>query len=305
MSMENDIVKVLEKHSKGLRRSEISKLTGYDKSAVSSYMHNNKGKFFQDGNYYWHLKQGDNNSPTSSFKNDPVLCKLENQEAAKTFTLAYFNSLADWSQSRSQRSDGAAGVHYTKEGKRFEFDSNYEAVFLDYIKDNDLAIAYGTQAMCVKYDTFFRANVDFYPDIVLLTKDYHIAIVEIKPCKFMSHHINIEKYIHLMRYCEENGYMYMMIDPINDFMTFEEFRWMDVDEALFGAFEDLKKEYGFFDDPKKDLNITDTMVEEWYEGFGADYTKEEFNLMVHSMIAYHFLYSKNKYRFDVYNYPKK
>ena len=56
---------------------------------------------------------------------------------------------------------------------------------------------------------------------------------------------------------------------------------------------------------KCSLHITDAIVNHWYEDFGYCYTKEEFKLQVHSMIAYHLLYSKSKFNFDVYNYPQK
>lgn len=319
MSLENDVIYLLKKHPGGLRRSEIAMLLDIDKREVSTFMHSNKDKFYQDDDWYWRLRRPEQYNvilPTKEttikkpkaeiapFK-DPIFSKLNNQSGAKTFSLSYFNSMADWSNGKSHGERKPVVKHKTSDGRIIECDSKYEEKFLDYLKRSKRVITYGGQSLCIKYDSCFREDLSYYPDIAFLTTDNHIAFVEIKPVENMSHHTNIEKYEALQAYCEFHGYTYMMIDPQKDFMTFDELEVMDVCDELEGWFDFLYDEYGNLENHKKEFNFNNNDVELWYSDIGDGYTKEEFRLMVHSLIIREGWFNKKKFGFDVYNYPHK
>ena len=316
MSIEKDIICLLKKHPNGLRRSEIAMLIGTDNRIISSFMHSNKDKFYQDDEWYWYLRNPEQynviipSKETTTKKTkteitpfqDPIFCKLNNQSGAKKFSLSYFNSIADWSNGKSHGERKPVAKHKTIDGRIIECDSKYEEKFLDYLKRSKRVITYGGQSLCIKYDSYFREDLSYYPDIAFLTTDNHIAFVEIKPVENMSHHTNIEKYERLKQYCEKHGYAYMMIDPEYNYMTFDELQNIDVLNGLEVEFMMFGMHYGDLDNYKMPLHFTDQEVESWYNDFGESCTKEEFKLMVHSLIIKYGLYNKKKFGFDVDNF---
>ena len=137
MSLENDIIYLLKKHPSGLRRSEIAMLLDIDKREVSTFMHSNKDKFYQDDDWYWRLRRPEHynvilpnkettiKKPTveiASFK-DPIFSKLNNQSGAKTFSLTYFKSIADWSNDKPHGEHKPIIKHKTLDGRIIECDS--------------------------------------------------------------------------------------------------------------------------------------------------------------------------------------
>lgn len=245
-------------------------------------------------------KKSKKSSRQSQEKKDPVLSKLKNRNRARKFTLDDFNDLADWTYCTSFNEDGY--IYTLPNGNRIECDSKSEIVLLDYLTENKIALAIGGQELCIKYSSAFRSGLDFFPDIVILTKDYHIAIIECKPVTAMSYHRNIEKYEALKVYCEENGYEYMMVDPDHDFITFDEMSKIHIPKAIVDRVEGYLIEYlqrgnrCLLD--KDDISVL-------YEDFSDEYKKGDFTFYMHALVIQKGWYNRFTNGFMVFKKPKQ
>jgi len=228
---------------------------------------------------------------------DEVLCKLNNIQDAKYYTLEEFNELADWRVCKSESDVHNKYSYTTKSGNYIECDSKSELKMWQYLEDNDLIIDGGGQKICIEYNSYFKTGLRYFPDMVVLTKLNHIAIIEVKAVTAMDYHKNIEKYKALIHYCEENGYEYMMIDPDHDFMSFNEL--LDFDLPIWGLFE----LFDCMDEDDEQVFFSQEDVDEWYEEYGEGYKKQDFYLAVHGLIAFFGWYNKYKNGFKFSNKP--
>ena len=173
----------------------------------------------------------------------------------------------------------------------------------EYLRDNNLALEYGGQALNIVFDTPFQRGRNYYPDLAILTVNNRVAIIEVKPATHMDNFENVYKYRSLADYCEKNGYEYMMVDPSRDFMTYEELRDMKVCPGLLAFFEDWNQKPDTEDRPYKHFDDTD--VEEWYVQFGQGYSRDDFRLQVHSLVIRFKWYNKPESSglFSAYNRP--
>ncbi|MCQ2439553.1 MAG: hypothetical protein MJ074_07305 [Oscillospiraceae bacterium] len=287
---------VLKLHPEGLTAKEIADFTGGEKRTANSILYGNLDTFVKDDDSLkWRL--------VCEEETDPVMRKLQNRERARYCSQADFDSLASWEYGHAYNGD----IKYrTKNGKTIECDSKSELRLLEYLEENHLVKDVGGQNLHITYDTAFRQNVGYNPDIVALTRDDHIAVFEVKPVSAMDYHRNIEKYRSLAKYCEKNGFMYAMIDPDSDFTTYEEVVDMAVCPELMVVFsslsekarkaKDSEKPYAFFDESD---------VADWYAKYGAGYTKAQFRLQVHSLVLYFDWYNFSTHGFRVYTGPVK
>ncbi len=294
------IKKVLRASDKGMSARDIANKIGSTRGCVNSYLYAHTDEFEKDASYVplWTIRG------TNYYKNamelDPVILKLQNREGARIFSQKDFDNLADWENGKAYIGDYP---YKTESGKTINCDSSSEVLLLEYLEENGLVQDVGGQALNIRYDTAFRTGCSYKPDIVAFLRDGHIAVFEVKPTSAMDNHKNIEKYRSLAKYCEEQGFLYGMIDPAAGFTTFEELRDMPVCTELLVMFEELndkphtsKKPYKYFDD---------TDVEEWYQKYGSGWSKEQFKLHVHSLIIYYDWYSVSKHGFRVYSRPVK
>ena len=239
-------------------------------------------------------------SSKSLEKKDKVLSKLKNRQRARKYSSDDFEDLADWTYCTSFNEDGY--IYTLPNGNKIECDSKSEIKLLNYLTSKKLALAIGAQELCIKYRTAYRKNVDYFPDLIILTKDEHIAIIEVKPITAMSYHLNVEKYSALQDYCEERGYEYMMVDPDSDYMTFEDLQKMRIPKEIVNSVEwYLRKLLGRTDDcllEKEDIPIL-------YEQFSDDYKKGEFELYLHALIIQKGWYNRFKHGFKVFEKPQK
>ena len=232
-------------------------------------------------------------------KSDIVLSKLSNRKGAKKFTAKEFNALADWEYCRSFNENGY--IYTLPNGNTIECDSKSELAILDYLLSKNAVLEIGGQELCIPYDTAFRDSVNYYPDLVILTKDYHIAIIEVKPVKAMSHHTNIEKYKALQQYCEEHGYEYMMVDPEHDYMTYDDLVNLQIPRKIVERVDDYLVDY--FGTRKCLLEKSDIPV--LYEDFAEEYKKGEFELYLHALVVQRGWYNRFRHGFEVYEIPKR
>lgn len=230
-------------------------------------------------------------------KQNLVLAKLKNRNKAKKFTVKEFKALADWSYCPSFVDNGY--VYTLQNGNRIECDSKSEVEFLDYLVSKKLALEIGAQKICIKYDTAFRKNCEYYPDVVVLTKDNHIALVEIKSVSAMSNHTNIEKYTALKTYCENNRYEYMMVDPQEHYITFDDLQKLTVPKEI----RDRVKKYI---ESKKDTVILEKDdVNNLVNEFRDVYKRIDFELYLHAMVIQNKWYNVYKNGFKVFEKPQK
>lgn len=245
-------------------------------------------------------KKKSKTSRQSKEKKDPVLAKLKNRNRARKYTLDDFNELADWSYCASFNEDGY--IYTLPNGNQIECDSKSETKLLDYLTENKIAIAIGGQELLIKYSSAFRSDLDFYPDIVILTKDYHIAIIECKPVTAMSYHKNIEKYDALRDYCDENGYEYMMVDPDHDYTTYDEMLKMHIPKAIVDRVEAYLVDYL---GKRRSCILDKDDIQILYEDFSDEYKKGEFSILMHALIIQKGWYNRYKNGFMVFENPKQ
>ncbi len=290
--LREDILEVLLHHSEGIKARDIADILGIDKSLINSCLYSNQEIFERDDEYRWYARE---DSDDDGKYDDPVLQKLNNVENAEYFSLDEFNSLADWGVCLSPGDVPTKYYHVTRTGNIINCDSKSELAMWEYLKEKELIVAGGGQKLRIPYETSFRSDLSYYPDMVVLTKLNHIAIIEVKAATAMDNHSNMEKYAGLEEYCYEHGYEFMMIDPINGFITYDELRDMRVVEGLCELFE-VHDEDSCFHFDKED-------VAEWYEELGDGLTKKDFELMVHSCVIYFNWFNKFKNGFEVTNRP--
>ena len=237
-------------------------------------------------------------SRKSQEKTNKVLAKLKNRNKAKKFTLEEFNDLADWTYCDSFNDDGY--VYTLSNGNQIECDSKSEVKLLDYLTSKKLAVAIGGQSLRIQYSSAFRSGLDYYPDIVILTKDMHIAIIEVKPVTAMSNHRNIEKYEALTDYCTEHGYEYMMVDPDHDYMTFDDMQKLHVPSDIVQRVDDyLVNLIG----SKGECLLEKDDIPILYEDFSDEYKKGDFELYLHALVIQKGWYNRFTHGFMVYEEP--
>jgi hypothetical protein len=111
------------------------------------------------------------------------------RKKAKKYSRQEFTLLADWRYGRSFNDD--AIVYVLPNGNEIQCDSKSEVLLLDYLINNQLTLEIGGQELYIPYDTAFKSERFYYPDVVVLTKDYRIAIIEVKPVTAMSYHLTM------------------------------------------------------------------------------------------------------------------
>lgn len=296
-NIEKEINQILNNNPQGLKAREIARLLGMTKSEINKVLYNDKS-FKMDSNYIWKNASAINNVCV-----DEVLQKLNNYTTAKCVTEVEFNKLANWKYGLNHSGNAKIELLYvTQKGNMIPCDSKAEYAMLSYLEENDLIINCGGQNFELDYCSEFKSGRKYYPDIVALTKDHKVIFIEVKPLTAMSAHLNIEKYNALSYFCEENGYAYMMVDPNNNFATYDELYDMDVCQGLYTIFEQLEKETKKLSENQY-ICFDKTDVNKWYELFGTGYTKKEFELMVHSLIIYFGWHNKFKNGFKVFTRP--
>ena len=312
MNAIDNITELLSDYPYGLKAEEIASKLGIDAVSVRSLLYKDcKDMLLRDDEYRWKLNPDYAwEEAISTEKEHWLLKKFENKSGAKVFTLDDFNALADWKYGKSV-SGSATSKYKTRAGNVIECDSESEVKLLKYLDRSDKFIAVGGQALTIPYDSEFVNNKNYNPDIVTLTNDGHIVIIEVKPVSSMSNHNNIEKYYGLKEYCEIKGFEYAMIDPQSDklpfddsdYMTFEQLKNLKIPRTICNLFVPLEKRTAvgsnsFFHFDKSD-------VEEWYKAHKNEFDRNEFDAYIHSLIINKGWFNTGKYGFDVYSRPVK
>ncbi len=203
----------LSKLDVGLKAAELASRFGVTKQQVNRYLYDHDKEFVRDNKFRWTLSR-------DLELNDPVLSKLNNRDNAVSYTLEDHSRLADWNNCTTHSGKKPKCTFRTPDGRVIDCDSKCEKKMLGHLLDSNCIIAWGGQSLCIPYGR--NNSKKYFPDAVVLTKDMHIAIIEVKPFSFMNCRSCVSKYRALEDYCRERGFEFMMVDPYSDYLTFEE-----------------------------------------------------------------------------------
>ena len=308
-----EIKNLLMKYPDGLKAEKIASKLGISVIYLKPFLYSEcKDILVRDDNLIWSLKEKPKqikkprNKRTGKQPEKPkehwFLSKFQNKDAAKRCSSDDFNNLADWSCGKSPSNKPIKKIK-TKCGNIIECDSSSEIRMLEYLERSEVVSAVGGQALTIDYPTCFTAHNKYSPDIVILTTDNRIGIIEVKSTKAMSYHLNIEKYNALQKYCEENGFMFMMVDPDSDYMTFEELKNKSVPDSIKKIFAPMEEaiSIGTIDI----FHFDNKDVDRWYKQVRNDYKRSDFELLLRSLIIQKGWFNKFDRCFNFYNRPVK
>jgi Holliday junction DNA helicase RuvB len=114
-------------------------------------------------------------------------------------------------------------------------DSKLESRFAMALVGTGYVLDIKAQTLEIPYISQELASRRYFPDFVI--KDYkgRIAVIEMKNYDMVSYHLNIDKYEHLRRYCEANGYGYSeVLKPYDsdNYVSMEMLKNEKINEAL-------------------------------------------------------------------------
>lgn len=107
---------------------------------------------------------------------------------------------------------GKAGIYFSnKLNRNVQYESELELHFFHQIELDDNIIAYQEQPLAIPYEKEGK-KLTYYPDALLIFKDYRAIIAEIKPVFLMALHENFVKWASLKRFCEKYGLGLLITD---------------------------------------------------------------------------------------------
>ena len=114
-------------------------------------------------------------------------------------------------------------------------DSKLESKFAMALVGTGYVTDIKAQTLEIPYISQELANRRYFPDFVI--KDYkgRVAVIEMKNYDMVSYHLNIDKYEHLSRYCEVNGFGYSEVMKPYDsdnYISMDMLKNADIDERL-------------------------------------------------------------------------
>ena len=135
---------------------------------------------------------------------------LQNKENAKEYDEEHLLNMTDWSNDYSFDTIGEFKV----DDFIYKNNSSWEKSVILHLKRTGYAKIIRGQNLIINYRNKKQksAKSKYQPDIVLLNKDNHIVIIEIKPLVNMITDENRRKMLYLASYCHENRYLYCMCD---------------------------------------------------------------------------------------------
>lgn len=242
----NQIKQLLSGNKKSLMYGRIAHLH-QDLWGKYPEIHEGEIKYAME-NYVITSKQEKVNPPRDIFKDPPVIddkySLFCNVDGAKTFTLEYLDSLANWDVIPE-------GIKATKviktlpiDGVDVPFYSNPEYKTYIALRSKKLIKHFRVQSLKITHSTYQGKLKPYYPDFVFLTPEGYIAIVESKPVVDMSNFYNRCKYYALKLYCESMGFIYAMVDE--NLVSLENILQQKVTNIITKAFDEILEITGQF-----------------------------------------------------------
>lgn len=99
-----------------------------------------------------------------------------------------------------------------------EYESGLEKKILSLLDGDDHIISIKTQSVCLEY-YYWGKDRYYFPDIVFLSANGHIGIIEVKDTISMFKAKTNKKYEALQQYCIQNGFFYAMLNDRDDVET--------------------------------------------------------------------------------------
>lgn len=176
----------------------------------------------------------------------------------------------------------------TLDGWNFPADSKEEVSIIKKLNKMQAYSVLRGQSYEIPYTTKDAKKAKkYYPDIVMLTKEHHVAIIEVKPLELMCNYYSLEKYKALKEYAKQNGYLYVMCD--RNFKTIENLVSKRIPHKI--------QKY-FYDILEKENCFKDSHFKEFTEGLSTKRKK-----VIHrdfcSLVIQERLINKSKWGFDI------
>ena len=183
---------------------------------------------------------------TKTVKNHPKtfsLYGLASGKPGKKFTIKAFLQITK----NAKKKPGGANTEKTiklEDGYVYEADSQQEISTLKKLISHDAFKRLRGQCINIPYKYGGKTH-NYYPDFIILTQTNKIIIMEVKEIAQMSTKQNLKKYDALKRYCEKNGYLYIMCDKT--FKPFEKLGKFTVGSKVETTIDNKIEEKGYFD----------------------------------------------------------
>ncbi len=171
------------------------------------------------------------------------LYALASGKPGKKFTIKAFLQITK----NAKKKPGGANTEKTiklDDGYVYEADSQQEISTLKKLISHDAFKRLRGQCINIPY-RYGGKNHNYYPDFIILTQTNKIIIMEVKEIAQMSTKQNLKKYDALKRFCEKNGYLYIMCDKT--FKPFEKLGKFTVGSKVETTIDNKIEEKGYFD----------------------------------------------------------
>jgi hypothetical protein len=208
-------------------------------------------------------------------------------QSAKVYSKDYLYQMTDWS--KGHNTEQIKGTVQTKDDWDFPCDSHEEIKFLKHLNKTTEYQAIRGQSFYIEYKSR-RAKKKiskYYPDILMLTNENHIVIIEVKPLAQMSNYRVIDKYRAIKKYSQENGYLCAMMD--HRFQTFESLLTRKVSKKVEKEFLEILNTKQYY---------TDDEFNESVRGLSKQ-TKENRRIDITALIIQNGYVNLSKYGFQI------
>lgn len=180
-----------------------------------------------------------NKYPTKKFS----IYKLSEGKPGKEYTIKDFLKIYSESKKKPSRSNTKKAIEL-EDGYIYSADSQQEISILKKLISNKAFKRLRGQAPGIRYKYAGKQHY-YYPDFFFITQTNKIVIMEAKEIAQMNSKENLKKYEALKRYCEKNGFLYIMCDK--SLTTFESLKEKKSNSYLNQTIDSALNEKGRFD----------------------------------------------------------
>jgi hypothetical protein len=97
-----------------------------------------------------------------------------------------------------------------KNDQMIHWESLLERDYVRLLEFDSTVIRYESQPLVINY--FYKGkSYEYYPDFKIITVDYRVMLVEVKPLKFINKPENRVKFEVGKRYCEQHGWTFQVV----------------------------------------------------------------------------------------------
>ena len=168
---------------------------------------------------------------------------LASGKPGKKFTIKAFLQIT---KNAKKKPGGANTEKIIKldDGYIYEADSQQEVSTLKKLISHNAFKRLRGQCINIPYKYGGKTH-NYYPDFIILTQTNKIIIMEVKEIAQMNTKQNIRKYEALRKFCEKNGYLYIMCDK--SFKPYEKLSNYSASSKVEKAIDEALGEKGYFD----------------------------------------------------------